>query len=76
MFRRAANRPLPDWAKDNGCASWAQFFLKWILGHPAVSCVIPGTRDSAHVADNLGAAAGPLPDEATRRKMASYFNSL
>ena len=76
MFRRVKGKPLPDWAKDIGCATWAQFFLKWILAHPAVTCAIPATRNPAHMADNLGAAYGPLPDEATRRKMAAYFNSL
>jgi diketogulonate reductase-like aldo/keto reductase len=76
MFRRVRDKPLPVWAGEIGCASWAQFFLKWILGHPAVTCAIPGTRNPRHVADNLGAASGPLPDEATRRRMASHFNSL
>jgi aryl-alcohol dehydrogenase-like predicted oxidoreductase len=76
MFRRVKGKPLPDLAKDIGCATWAQFFLKWILAHPAVTCAIPATRNPAHMADNMGAASGPLPDEATRRKMAAYFNSL
>jgi aryl-alcohol dehydrogenase-like predicted oxidoreductase len=76
MFRRVKGKPLPDSAKDIGCATWAQFFLKWILAHPAVTCAIPATRNPAHMADNMGAASGPLPDEATRRKMAAYFNSL
>jgi diketogulonate reductase-like aldo/keto reductase len=76
MFRRVKDKPLPPWAKDIGCASWAQFFLKWILAHPAVTCAIPGTRNPKHLADNLGAAREPLPDEATRSKMANYFGSL
>jgi diketogulonate reductase-like aldo/keto reductase len=76
MFGVVKGQPLPDWAKEIGCATWAQFFLKWILSHPAVTCVIPGTRNAKHVADNLGAASGPLPEEATRRKMAAHFNSL
>ncbi len=76
MFGRVKGKPLPDWAKEIGCASWAQFFLKWILAHPAVTCAIPGTRNPRHIADNLGAASGPLPDEATRRRMASHFDSL
>ena len=75
MFGRVKGRPVPDWAKDAGCASWAQFFLKWILAQPAVTCVIPGTRNATHVADNLGAATGPLPDEAMRRRMLEHFNS-
>ncbi len=76
MFRRVKGKPVPEWAKEIGCASWAQFFLKWILAHPAVTCVIPATRNPAHVADNLDAASGPPPDEAMRRKMADYFRSL
>jgi diketogulonate reductase-like aldo/keto reductase len=76
MFRRVRDKPLPAWAQEIGSASWAQFFLKWILGHPAVTCAIPGTRNPRHVADNLGAASGPLPDEAMRRRMSVYFESL
>jgi len=76
MFRRVKGKPLPEWAKRIGCASWAQFFLKWTLAHPAVTCVIPGTRNPKHVADNLGAAAGPLPDKAMRRRMSQHFDSL
>jgi diketogulonate reductase-like aldo/keto reductase len=76
MFRRVRDRALPDWAKDAGAGSWAQVFLKWILAHPAVTCVIPGTRNPRHVADNLGALSGPLPDAALRRRMAEHFKSL
>jgi diketogulonate reductase-like aldo/keto reductase len=76
MFGRVKGKPVPEWAKEIGCASWAQFFLKWILGHPAVTCAIPGTRNAKHVADNLGAAGGSLPDEAMRRRMAAHFGSL
>jgi diketogulonate reductase-like aldo/keto reductase len=76
MFRRVRDKPLPAWAEEIGCTSWAQFFLKWILGHPAVTCAIPGTRNPKHVADNLGAGFGPLPDEAMRRRMSVYFESL
>jgi len=76
MFGRVKGKALPEWAKEIGCASWAQFFLKWILAQPAVTCVIPGTRNPKHIADNLGAAAGALPDEAMRRRMSDYFGSL
>jgi diketogulonate reductase-like aldo/keto reductase len=76
MFRQVKGKPLPAWAAELGCASWAQFFLKWILGHPAVTCAIPGTRNPGHLADNLGAARGPLPDALARRKMAEHFRSL
>jgi diketogulonate reductase-like aldo/keto reductase len=75
MFSRVKGQPVPQWAKDAGCASWAQLFLKWILAQPAVTCVIPGTRNAKHVADNLAAATGPLPDETMRRRMAEHFNS-
>jgi diketogulonate reductase-like aldo/keto reductase len=76
MFGRVKGRPVPEWAREAGCASWAQYFLKWILGHPAVTCVIPGTRNPKHVADNLGAMAGPLPDAALRLRMSEHFGSL
>jgi diketogulonate reductase-like aldo/keto reductase len=76
MFGRVKGKALPEWAKEIGCTTWAQFFLKWILGHLAVTCVIPGTRNPQHVADNLGAASGPLPDEAMRKRMAIYFRSI
>jgi diketogulonate reductase-like aldo/keto reductase len=76
MFRRVRGKPLPDWAKEIGCVSWAQFFLKWILAQPAVTCVIPATRNPAHVADNVNAASGPPPDEAMRKRMSSHFHSL
>ncbi|MBI4290260.1 MAG: aldo/keto reductase [Betaproteobacteria bacterium] len=76
MFRQVRDKPLPGWAAEFDCASWAQFFLKWILAHPAVTCAIPGTRSARHVEDNLGAGLGRLPDEATRRKMARHFDAL
>jgi aryl-alcohol dehydrogenase-like predicted oxidoreductase len=70
LFSRVKGRGLPAFAADIGCRSWAQLFLKWIVSHPAVTCVIPGTRDPRHVADNLGALSGPLPDAATRSRIA------
>jgi aryl-alcohol dehydrogenase-like predicted oxidoreductase len=76
LFGRVKGKPLPAWAGELGCASWAQFFLKWILGHPAVTCAIPGTRNPKHIVDNVGAARGPLPDAAARRRMAEHFGSL
>lgn len=71
LFRRVRGRALPGWAAELGCGSWAQFFLKWILGHPAVTCVIPGTGRVDHLLDNLQAGTGPLPDEPTRARMAA-----
>jgi diketogulonate reductase-like aldo/keto reductase len=76
MFGRVKGKPLPAWAREINVASWAQLFLKWILADPAVTCAIPGTRNPKHVADNLGAASGPLPDEAMRRMMSDYFEAL
>jgi len=76
LFQRVAGKPLPAWAAEFGCASWAQFFLKWILAHPAVTCAIPGTRNPRHIDDNLGAARGALPDVQTRRKMAELIDRL
>ena len=76
MFRRTRGRPLPEWTRDLGIGSWAQYFLKWIVGHPAVTCAIPGTAKPEHMRDNLGAALGPLPDAAMRQRMARHFASL
>lgn len=69
MFGRVKGRPVPDFAATLECNSWAQLFLKWIVSHPAVTCAIPGTRNPAHVRDNLGAARGPLPDAAMRERI-------
>jgi diketogulonate reductase-like aldo/keto reductase len=76
LFRRTKGKALPPWAAELGIASWAQYFLKWIVSHPAVTCAIPGTGRPEHMRDNLGAAQGPLPDPATRKKMVEYFDSL
>ncbi|HVB80764.1 MAG TPA: aldo/keto reductase, partial [Candidatus Binataceae bacterium] len=76
MFAHVRGKPLPAWAAELGIASWAQFFLKWILGHPAVTCAIPGTDKPAHMKDNLAAGCGALPDAAQRRRMAKYFGAL
>jgi len=76
LFRRTKGNPLPPWAAELGIASWAQYFLKWIVGHPAVTCAIPGTGRPEHMRDNLAAAQGPLPDAATRKRMVEYFDSL
>ena len=76
MFRRVKGKPLPPWAAELGIASWAQYFLKWIVGHPAVTCTIPGTGSPEHIADNVAAGFGALPDESQRMKMAQYYDSL
>lgn len=76
LFGKVKGKPLPEWAKEFDCASWAQFFLKWILAHPAVTCAIPGTARVAHLLDNMKAGAGRLPDAATRRRMIEYLERL
>ena len=76
LFSRVKGKPLPAWAAEFDCASWGQFFLKWILGHPAVTCVIPGTRRASHLQDNLQAGAGRMPNAATRRKMLDHLREL
>lgn len=73
LFGRVKGKSLPPWAAELDCTSWAQFFLKWILGHPAVTCVIPGTRRTAHLKDNVQAGMGRLPDAATRRRMLEFL---
>jgi diketogulonate reductase-like aldo/keto reductase len=76
MFRRTRGKPIPDWARELGIASWAQYFLKWIVSHPAITCAIPGTSKPEHMRDNLGAAHGALPDAAMRARMAEHFAAL
>ena len=76
LFRKVKGKPLPPWAAELGIASWAQYFLKWIAGHPGVTCVIPATSRPEHMRDNLQAGEGPLPDAAQRDRMARYLDSL
>jgi len=73
LFRSAGGKDLPPVAAELGCDSPAQLFLKWILGHPAVTCVIPATTKVKHMVDNLGAALGPLPDAAQREAIAAWI---
>lgn len=76
LFRKTKGQPLPPWAAELGIASWAQYFLKWIVSHPAVTCAIPGTGRPEHMQDNLAAGTGPMPDEALRKRMLAHFDSL
>ncbi|HEX8112034.1 MAG TPA: aldo/keto reductase, partial [Kofleriaceae bacterium] len=69
LFRQVKGKPLPGWAAELDCTSWAQIFLKFIIGHPAVTCPIPATADPKHLADNIQAGFGRLPDAAQRRAM-------
>jgi aryl-alcohol dehydrogenase-like predicted oxidoreductase len=76
LFQRVGDRPLPSWAADFDAASWAQFFIKYVLGHPAVTVVTPATSQARHLADNLGGGIGRVPDEAARRRMAEFVDAL
>jgi len=76
LFRRVKGKPLPPWAAELGIESWAQYFLKWIVSHPAVTCAIPGTGNPKHMQDNRGAGRAPLPDAASRKRMAEHFDTL
>jgi diketogulonate reductase-like aldo/keto reductase len=76
LFRRVASKPLPEWASEIGCRSWAQFFLKWIIAHPAVTCVIPATNNPQHMEDNMAAGTGRLPDAKMRQQMLAVVSSL
>ncbi|MFO0581913.1 MAG: aldo/keto reductase [Anaeromyxobacter sp.] len=71
LFARVRGKPLPDWAEGLGCTSWSQVFLKFILAHPAVTCVIPATAKPRHLEENVEAGTGPLPDRALLRKIAA-----
>ena len=76
LFRQVRGKASPPWAAEVGCASWAQFFLKYIVSHPAVTCVIPATAEPAHLVDDLKAGYAPVPDAATRRRMAGFWDSM
>jgi len=76
LFRKAGNRPLPDFAAEFGATTWAQFFLKFILSHPAVTAVIPGTDKPEYMLDNLQAGRGALPDAAMRKRIVQYWDAL
>ncbi len=69
LFSRIKGKPLPDWASEIDCSSWGQFFLKFIVSHPAVTCVIPGTSKPHHMLDNCKAGFGRLPDDGMRKRM-------
>jgi diketogulonate reductase-like aldo/keto reductase len=76
LFSRVRSKPLPDWAAEIDCRSWAQFFLKWIIAHPAVTCVIPATNNPRHMEDNMAAGLGRLPDTKMRQRMLEIASSL
>ena len=76
LFRRVRGKPLPLWAAEFDCQNWAQYFLKFIVSHPAVTCAIPATSRVDHMRENMGANFGRLPDAAMRKRMSEYFERL
>lgn len=72
----AKRHPLPPWSQEIDCSNWAQFLLKFIVAHPALTCAIPATSQVSHLHENMGAARGRLPDAAFRRRMVSYIEGL
>ena len=76
LWRRVAGRPVPEWAREFDAHSWAQFFLKYLASHPAVTAITPATSRPDNMADNMGAAMGRLPDEAMRRRMIALVEAL
>jgi len=76
LFGAVRGHDLPPWAADFDCASWGQFFLKYIVSHPAVTVTVPATSNPAHLVDNMGGGVGRLPDERTRRRMEAFFDAL
>jgi aryl-alcohol dehydrogenase-like predicted oxidoreductase len=76
LFSKVRSNPLPSWAKEIGCASWAQFLLKFAISHPAVTCAIPATSKVQHLTDNMQAGVGMLPDAPMRERMAHYVAAL
>jgi diketogulonate reductase-like aldo/keto reductase len=76
LFARVRGKPLPSWAAEAGCESWGQFFLRYVIAHPAVTCVIPATSKPQHMIDNAAAGRAPLPDAGQRERMRAYWESL
>ena len=76
LFDKFEEYPLPGWADEIDCKNWAQFFLKYITSHPAVTCAIPATSQIEHLRENIAAGYGRLPDEAMRKKMLAYVQKL
>jgi diketogulonate reductase-like aldo/keto reductase len=76
LFRVVRGQPLPAWTREFDCESWSQFFLKFVVSHPAVTCAIPATRQTAHMTENMGALYGRLPDARMRERMAQHMGAL
>jgi diketogulonate reductase-like aldo/keto reductase len=75
LFSLVRGKPLPEWAREIDCENWAQFFLKFIVSHPSVTCAIPATRQVAHMAENIGALYGRLPDAEMRKRMQRHIET-
>jgi diketogulonate reductase-like aldo/keto reductase len=76
LFELVKGKPLPSWAGEIGCSSWSQFFLKFVISHPAVTCAIPATSRVDHMRENMQALREPLPDAVMRRRMVQYLDSV
>ena len=76
LFKRVGDRPVPDWAAEFDAKTWAQFFVKYVISHPAITVVTPATSQAKNMVDNLGGGVGRLPDEKTRQRMAAYIDAL
>lgn len=76
LFDRFSRASLPDWAEEFDCHNWAQFFLKFVISHPAITCAIPATSQVAHMVENMGAQLGRLPDPGMRKRMISYVENI
>ncbi|MEV4170304.1 aldo/keto reductase [Nonomuraea sp. NPDC049709] len=76
LHQIVAGRPLPGFARELGISTWSQYFLKWVISNPAVTCALPATSNPAHVAENVAAMRGPLPDTATRRRMVQHMETI
>jgi diketogulonate reductase-like aldo/keto reductase len=76
LFRKVRGQALPEWAAEFDCASWGQFFLKYLTGHPAITCVIPATAKPDHMKDDLQAGLGRQPDAKQRQRMAALWDKL
>ena len=76
LFNAVQGKKLPEWTSEFDCNTWAQFFLKYIVSHPAVTCAVPGMAKAEYVVDNLGAARGRLPDAAMRRRMEQFIDGV
>jgi diketogulonate reductase-like aldo/keto reductase len=76
LFKLVEGRPLPDFARELGIANWAQYFLKWVISHPAITCAIPATSNPEHQAQNIAALKGPLPDAAMRKRMLQHMETI